>query len=192
MSLSFSKFPLAPAHPGHYSFLLWVPLLACLPCSELSTASPLPVNLQVANFQRCERVSTCSVTKLVHLSGAHCHLCVSSMSGCAFVDFTVVNRVQWGFPGGSAVKNPPAVQRSKEKQVRSLGREDPLEEGMKTHTSVLAWRIPWMEEPGGPQSIGSVEHDRSNLAGMRALSTVVQSLCFKPRISGNKCLTVVM
>ena len=49
-------------------------------------------------------------------------------------------------------KNPPAVQ---ETQVRSLGREDPLEEGMATHSSILAWRIPWTEEPGGPQSMRS-------------------------------------
>ena len=41
------------------------------------------------------------------------------------------------------------------KQVRSLGREDPLEEGMATHSSVLAWRIPWTEEPGGLQFTGS-------------------------------------
>ena len=39
--------------------------------------------------------------------------------------------------------------------VRSLRREDPLEEGMATHSSILAWRIPWTEEPGGLQSIGS-------------------------------------
>ena len=50
------------------------------------------------------------------------------------------------FSGGSVVKNPPAVQ---ETHVRSLGREDPLEKGMATHSSILAWRIPWMEEPGG-------------------------------------------
>ena len=93
------------------------------------------------------------------MSGAHCHLCVSSTRGCAFVDFTGVSRVQWGFPGGSAVKDPPAMQRSKEMQVRSLGREDPLEEGMETHSSILAWRIPWTEKAGGPQSIGSVGHD---------------------------------
>ena len=45
--------------------------------------------------------------------------------------------------------------------VQSLGREDPLEKGMATHCSVLAWRIPWTEEPGGLQSIGSqrVRHD---------------------------------
>ena len=50
------------------------------------------------------------------------------------------------------VKNPPAVQ---EAQVQSLGREDPLEKGMATHSSILAWEIPWTEEPGGLQSMGS-------------------------------------
>ena len=40
-------------------------------------------------------------------------------------------------------------------QVRSLGQEDPLEEGMDTHSSILAWRIPWTQEPGGLQSMGS-------------------------------------
>ena len=39
--------------------------------------------------------------------------------------------------------------------VRSLGQEDPLDEGVATHSSILAWRIPWTEEPGGLQSIGS-------------------------------------
>ena len=50
------------------------------------------------------------------------------------------------------VKNLPAM---KETQVRSLGREDPLEEGMATHTSILAWRILWAEKPGRLQSLGS-------------------------------------
>ena len=56
------------------------------------------------------------------------------------------------------VKNPPAMQ---ETWVRSLGQEDPLEEGMATHCSILAWRIPWTEELGGLQSLGSqrVGHD---------------------------------
>ena len=49
------------------------------------------------------------------------------------------------------VKNPPAMQ---ETQVRSLGWEDPLEERMATHSSILAWRIPWTEEPGGLQFLG--------------------------------------
>ena len=50
------------------------------------------------------------------------------------------------------VKNPPAVQ---ETQVQSLGHEDPLEKEMATHSSILAWRIPWTEESGGLQSIES-------------------------------------
>ena len=51
-------------------------------------------------------------------------------------------------------------------QVQSLGWEHPLEEDMATHSSILAWRIPWTEEPGGLQSTGShrVRHDRSDLA----------------------------
>ena len=63
-----------------------------------------------------------------------------------------------GFPGSSAVKKSPA---NVEMQVRSLGLEDPLEEGMATRSSILAWRIPWTEESDGPQSIGSqrVRHD---------------------------------
>ena len=53
------------------------------------------------------------------------------------------------------------MQEKQEMQVRSLGQENPLEEGMATHSRVLAWRIPWTEEPGGLQSIGSqrVRHD---------------------------------
>ena len=52
--------------------------------------------------------------------------------------------------------------------VQSLGPEDPLEEGMATHPSILAWRIPWTEEPAGLQSTASqrVGHNRSNLAHM--------------------------
>ena len=50
------------------------------------------------------------------------------------------------------VKNLPAMQKT---WVRSLGQDDPLEEGTATHSSVLAWRIPWTEESGGLQSVGS-------------------------------------
>ena len=51
-----------------------------------------------------------------------------------------------GFPGGSEVKNLPAMQ---EVWVQSLGQEDPLEEEMATNSSVLAWKVTWTEEPGG-------------------------------------------
>ena len=67
--------------------------------------------------------------------------------------------LEWGFLGGSAVKNPPAMQEPQEMHVRSLG--DPLEEERVTHPSILVWRIPWSEEPGRLQSIGSqrIRHD---------------------------------
>ena len=55
-----------------------------------------------------------------------------------------------------AVKNWHAIQ---ELQVRSLGWEDRLEEGMATHSSILSWRIPWTEKPGGLQSMGHKELD---------------------------------
>ena len=56
------------------------------------------------------------------------------------------------FPGDLAVKNLPAMQ---ELRFRCLGQEDPLEEGMATHSSILAWRIPWTEKPGGSKSRGT-------------------------------------
>ena len=52
-----------------------------------------------------------------------------------------------GFPTGLVVKNLPAMQETQEMWVRSLGWEDPLEEEMTTHSSILAWRIPWRKEP---------------------------------------------
>ena len=58
----------------------------------------------------------------------------------------------WASQGAQQVKNPPAMQ---EMQVWSLAREDPLEEEMATHSSILAWEIPWTGEPGGLQSMGS-------------------------------------
>ena len=60
-----------------------------------------------------------------------------------------------GFPNGSVVKNPSGMQETQETGVLSLSKEDPLEEEMATHSSILPWRIPWTEEPGGLQSMGS-------------------------------------
>ena len=59
------------------------------------------------------------------------------------------------------VKNPLAMQQTQETRVQFLGWEDPLEKEMATHSSILAWKIPWTEEPGGLQSMGSqrVGHD---------------------------------
>ena len=61
-------------------------------------------------------------------------------------------------PVGQTIKNPPAMQ---ETRLLSLGQEYPLEMGMATHSNILAWRIPWADEPGRLQSMGSqrVRHD---------------------------------
>ena len=77
-------------------------------------------------------------------------MCWSHDSLLIVLWFTVVSMLD--FPGGSVVKNLPAMQQT---QVLSLGQEDPLEKGMATHSSILAWRIPWTEEPGRLQSMGS-------------------------------------
>ena len=76
------------------------------------------------------------------------------------------------FPGGSGVKNLPAMQ---ETSVLTLGLEDPLEKKMATHSSILAWRIPWTEEPGGQQSMGlqRVRHD----LGAKTATTTQNVFC---------------
>ena len=71
---------------------------------------------------------------------------------CPQFAFYIGYLVSLGFPGGWVVKNPPALQKMR---VSSLGWEDPLEKEMATHSSILAWKIPRTEEPGGLQSVGS-------------------------------------
>ena len=70
------------------------------------------------------------------------------------------------------VKNTPAVQETQAMWVWSLGQDDPLEEGMAAHSSILAWRIPGTEEPGGLPSTGRhrVGWDRSDPARMHSVS----------------------
>ena len=63
-------------------------------------------------------------------------------------------RIEKGFPGGAEVENLPAMQETQEAWVQSLGWEDPLEEEMETHSSILTWEIPRTEKPGGLQSRG--------------------------------------
>ena len=76
-----------------------------------------------------------------------------------------MTKIITGFPGGSVVKNLPAMQ---ETYIRSLGQEDPLEEGMATHSSILAWRIPWIEKSGGLQSMGSQSRTQLKPLSMEA------------------------
>ena len=88
----------------------------------------------------------------------------------------VVVYIPEAFPSGSAIRNPPAMQ---DTWVWSLGQEDPLEEGMATHSSILAWRIPWTEESGGIWSIGlqRVRHNWSDLACTHIHSSPVGPFC---------------
>ena len=62
-----------------------------------------------------------------------------------------LRQINMGFPGGASGKEPTCQWR---RHLQALGWEGPLEEGMATHSSILAWRIPWTEEPGGLQSMG--------------------------------------
>ena len=73
-----------------------------------------------------------------------------------WIHFCILTDPNIGFPGGAAVKNLPVeTEEMQEMKFRSLGRKDPLEEKMATHSSILAWIISWTEEPGGLQSMGS-------------------------------------
>ena len=70
------------------------------------------------------------------------------------------------------VKNLPAMQKTR---VWSLGQEDPLEEGMATHTSIFAWRIPWTEEAGGPQPVGSQRVGNNWVADSRGNALMIKA-----------------
>ena len=88
-----------------------------------------------------------------------------------------------------SVKSLPAMQ---ETQVQFLDREDPLEKEMAAHSSILAWRIPWTEEPGGLQSMGSqrVRHDRvtNTQAVMICICYYYDARIYSPR----RCYTIAI
>ena len=79
--------------------------------------------------------------------------------GCSLL--IIVITTHWTCQVALEAKNPPASAGDKKTWVQSQGQEDPLKEVMATHSSVPAWRIPWTEEPGGPESIRlqRVRHD---------------------------------
>ena len=104
---------------------------------------------------------------------------LSALYTLSHLYLTVPNKPGSGFPGSSVVKNPPPMQETKEMQVQSLGWFDPLEREMATHSSVLAWRIPQTEEPGGLQSTESQELDTAEHAHM---DTNSQVLCEKNKL----------
>ena len=88
-----------------------------------------------------------------------CSLCYTV--GCFWLSLLYIVIVYVGFPGSAEVKNQLSMVETQEKWVESLGREDPLERGMATHSSILAWKISWTEDPVGLQSMESkrVRHD---------------------------------
>ena len=110
--------------------------------SSLQAAIPLPRASLLAS----------PVGKRVNQTSAHWHL-LSGQSTHLYA--TTRTSLSSAFDSSSLaqkVKNPPVMR---ETQVRSLGQEDSLEKGMDTLSRILAWRIPWTEEPGGSQSMGS-------------------------------------
>ena len=80
--------------------------------------------------------------------------------------------VMWSFPGGTRGKKPSCQLMRHKRWVQSLGWENTLEEGMATSSSVLSWRIPWTEEPGGLQVMGCKESDVTE-----QLSTHMHAFC---------------
>ena len=93
---------------------------------------------------------------------------VKSESEVAQSDLTLCDPMDCSLSGSSVIKSASLVAQAvkrlssmQETWVRSLDREDPLEKGMAAHSSILAWRVPWTEEPGGLQSMGlqRVGHD---------------------------------
>ena len=97
-----------------------------------------------------------------HVSEHLCSICVPSFTHCSCSLFCFSSLI-WGTV---YIKDPPAKEKT---WVRSLGQEDLLEKGMATHPSILAWRIPWTEEPGGLQSMGSqiAGHDWASINNSR-------------------------
>ena len=92
--------------------------------------------------------STCSATDFL----TSCLFCsITRAQGQSYLSSSVYKP---GLPQWLSGKESPSMQETQELQDQSLGREDSLEEGTATHSSILAWRIPWTEEPGGLQSIG--------------------------------------
>ena len=96
-----------------------------------------------------------------HQSGCYCFVSFGETNPLVFIISTGVS----GLPRWLSCKESTSVmQKTQETWVWSLGREDPLEEGVVTHTSILAWRIPWTKEPGRLQSTGRVSHNWSDQA----------------------------
>ena len=106
------------------------------------------------------------------LSYLFCKVQICAIDNAGLLPVTIFNTIQKRHEASQValvVKNSPANAGDRRDLTHTLCLEDPLEEGMATHSSTLAWRIPWTEEPGGLQSIGlqRVEQNWGNLAHMQ-------------------------
>ena len=110
-------------------------------------------------------------------SGTLGRLCKNVNPQCFLLKNVVIPYIS-GFLGGSVVKNPPAIQKPQETWVQSLGREDPLEEAMATHSSILAWRIP-MDRGAWWATVHWVTESRTRLKWLNTHNS--------PYISSNFC-----
>ena len=80
----------------------------------------------------------------------------SQRAGCDFRDYRTITKIHEGFSRGASGKEPACQCRRRRRWwVQSLGGKDPLEEGMVTLSSIFSWKIPWTEDPGRQQSMGS-------------------------------------
>ena len=100
-----------------------------------------------------------------------------------------------GLPRLLSGKNSSAVQEMQETQAQSLSWEDPLEEEMATHSSILAWRIPWTGEPGGLQSMGLKEQDKTEWLNMHTQEIEIKSYwleenIYKPSLWERTCISL--
>ena len=110
--------------------------------------------------------------KISNLSGTFKMISFSQkFQGCIYY-----KSKQWSSLVAQLVKNLPAVQ---ETRLRPLGREDPLEKEMATHSSTVARKIPWTEEPGGLQSVGSQESDTTERLNQQTVAILVTIILYK-------------
>ena len=103
-----------------------------------------------------------------------CIMCI-----CLYIHTHIYTHM--GFHGGLVVRNLLAIQKPQETWVQFLDQEDPLEKEMATHSSILAWRIPWTEESGGLQPIGLQRVDRTETLSMQTCThTEVHTISLYP------------
>ena len=128
------------------------------PVETVSLHGPLSHEISLAHTQRRGVLTRAQAGSSA--AGNPSHVCHAPKSPVRHADSeSPSDQNTWGCPGGSDGTESACMQ---ETWVPSLGQEDLLEEEMATHSSILAWRIPWTEEPGGLQPMGLLESDMTD------------------------------